>query len=1562
MFSQSKLMVFVGVSVVAFWAASASAVQRYVDVSVGSGGNGQSWAQAYNDLQDAINNSYAGDEILVAQGTYSPGSTQSATFNISERKIRGGYAGSLYPDPGARDIENYVTILSGDVNGDDGPYWQNRSDNNYNVVSCTVSSQTELDGCRVVGGYADNYYESSGYGGGLDCTITNGTLSIRDCTFDGNYAYCGGGAARFYAPASAGSLVIENCIFSANRTDTCGGALYVADPCYVYVSNSSFLSNVTGGNSNYYGGGAIYMSSDYPHVEGCFFQSNCTYGAGGAIWNVHGDGDIKNTRFINNVSYKNGGAICHQADAYNTTSLSVFDSLFKHNGGDGHGGGIYCGGPDSGSECCYLNTDNCTFTDNYAYPWGGRGGGVARGPGYYSHVIVTHRNSLFWGNTDSGTDLTVAQIGLYYQLCTTLSYCWIQGLTAVDPRLDVDGYHLISDSQCRDAGDPAGSYGSRTDIDGEARLEGTLVDIGCDEFHTGRVCNQRTGVEYYSIQTAINDASSSVVDTLVAQPGTYGETINFGGKNVVLQSTNPGDWAVVENTIIDAGGTGSVVTFSAGQSAQISGFTITGGGYGGIVGNGCSASVTQCIIEGNNKDGPGAGIHGVGTLTGGGEIRQCIIRDNSGWSSGGLAACHGLIVNCLIADNTGLYRGGMANCDGEIVNCTIANNTATMQGATYVGGVYGCDGPYSSITNCIIWGNSPDQIEASSTPNYSCIQNWGTGGTENTNLDPLFMTGDYRLEYGSPCMDEGAEVGVNTDIDGEERLTNRRSGEGQFDIGAYECRVFDSGQKTPDGWTYDYVYYGHLHNHCGISDGDPPRPADEAYSTANENELDFFSLADHSSDDKFTPQSFASMKAAAETYNQSHVFTTFWGFEWSSNTYGHVAVTKAPDDVAMEYCNHESSDYDTFEELAEWLSAQDCVAFFNHPGRNNTSGLEFEHFTGAFSDKVVGMELWNKAELFSRFYYNDGYVTPNLTDREGYFDEALQNGWRIGAAGSQDHHGTTWGAEAAKVAIPANVNTREELYAALQARRFYSTLSKTVMLSFEVNGQPMGSCILPGESHCVIKAKDAAAGNFTKIELIHNGNIIKIWGSGDFIDAAHPVVEWDVAMERGDYLYCTVSKTLQPASNDAVAISSPVYANQFAATVPNPVNGSTGMATTVTLQTWVNDPTGEDGAVDVYFYGREKTEPSYYLIRSEASVPSDSKASIEWDGLWAETEYEWFVIVTEPVTVLSAHSPIWSFTTGSPIATEPSPADGLVLAPINAILSWTPGVDAVSHDVYFGTDPQPPLVSQQQSGTTYTPSLEYGTTYYWAVDEHSAGQVITQGPVWSFTTTPLYYMEGFESYSLGQRVGSHPAWYDGGNGPVVTGDIGVGDPESVGLAPANNIFTWVAYPFKWSEVDKVIVGMDFETDASGHLDDDRVGWMITDTSWQSSNFFGVQVDPIGSTTAYNIETYWKHGSSDVRLTIVNLPGLISGKWYRLRAEFTRLTDTSASIDAALWSLDDNGTPLQMVAGGSISDTSALGTGAPNTGYFDAATIWPAYKNYDTINGAADNAYFELVLP
>ena len=88
---------------------------------------------------------------------------------------------------------------------------------------------------------------------------------------------------------------------------------------------------------------------------------------------------------------------------------------------------------------------------------------------------------------------------------------------------------------------------------------------------------------------------------------------------------------------------------------------------------------------------------------------------------------------------------------------------------------------------------------------------------------------------------------------------------------------------------------------------------------------------------------------------------------------------------------------------------------------------------------------------------------------------------------------------------------------------------------------------------------------------------------------------------------------------------------------------------------------------------------------------------------------------------------------------NPNPEDGATDVNVDADLSWTcddpDEGNTLTYDVYFGTDPDPPLEAEGLTDTSYEPgTMDFNTQYYWkiiAIDNHGAS---TEGSIWYFTS------------------------------------------------------------------------------------------------------------------------------------------------------------------------------------------------------------------------------------
>jgi hypothetical protein len=127
------------------------------------------------------------------------------------------------------------------------------------------------------------------------------------------------------------------------------------------------------------------------------------------------------------------------------------------------------------------------------------------------------------------------------------------------------------------------------------------------------------------------------------------------------------------------------------------------------------------------------------------------------------------------------------------------------------------------------------------------------------------------------------------------------------------------------------------------------------------------------------------------------------------------------------------------------------------------------------------------------------------------------------------------------------------------------------------------------------------------------------------------------------------------------------------------------------------------------------------------------------DGLVPGTTYYWRIDeVNEADPNSPWKGPVWSFTVPSRKAYAPVPADNAKFIDAETTtLSWTAGLGAKLHYVYFGDDYDTvadATGAPQQGVLTYNPGpLELEKTYYWRVDESDGTNTYT-GDVWSFTT------------------------------------------------------------------------------------------------------------------------------------------------------------------------------------------------------------------------------------
>jgi hypothetical protein len=120
-------------------------------------------------------------------------------------------------------------------------------------------------------------------------------------------------------------------------------------------------------------------------------------------------------------------------------------------------------------------------------------------------------------------------------------------------------------------------------------------------------------------------------------------------------------------------------------------------------------------------------------------------------------------------------------------------------------------------------------------------------------------------------------------------------------------------------------------------------------------------------------------------------------------------------------------------------------------------------------------------------------------------------------------------------------------------------------------------------------------------------------------------------------------------------------------------------------------------------------------------------------------------------------------------AREPEPAEGATDVNPNGALSWRPGREAASHEVYLSaeeagvTDGTALIDTTTQSDRALAGlNLQYDTTYYWKISEVNEAEAIStwDGTVWTFQTQAYAVVDDFESYD-DEENRIYDTWIDG---------------------------------------------------------------------------------------------------------------------------------------------------------------------------------------------------------
>lgn len=269
------------------------------------------------------------------------------------------------------------------------------------------------------------------------------------------------------------------------------------------------------------------------------------------------------------------------------------------------------------------------------------------------------------------------------------------------------------------------------------------------------------------------------------------------------------------------------------------------------------------------------------------------------------------------------------------------------------------------------------------------------------------------------------------------------------------------------------LYWGDLHNHCGISYG---YGSLENALKAAKGQLDFCAIIGHASwfdipERKapleylvdFHKEGFAKLqrnweevRRTVKAYNVPHEFVTFQGFEAHSSKYGDHHYLSPDDEMPLVAG-------ETPEEIIAKLSPHRAIAIPHHVGYTpGYRGGNWESFNSAISPviEVHSKHGCGMSEQSMYPYYHDmGPRDPRST-----VYAALNKGHRFGFVGSTDHHAGYPGSYGdGRLAVLAGEKTREAIWEAILARRTYAVTGDKIACRFKLNGHDMGSEVQAGQ-------------------------------------------------------------------------------------------------------------------------------------------------------------------------------------------------------------------------------------------------------------------------------------------------------------------------------------------------------------------------------------------------------------------------------------------------------------------------------------------------------------------
>jgi len=690
----------------------------------------------YTTIQAAVDAATAGNTVKVAgycAGVQARAGTNQTVYISKTLTIQGGY--TLTDWMTSNPIANPTTL---DAQG------------NGRVVVMTGTVSVSLESLRVTNGRTAGANE---HGGGI--YAVNATVAISNSVVLSNTT--GGAGSQGGGLYADQGLALTNTQFLSNTSPSNGGGVYAAN--IVTLAGGLFQNNRSTGNN----GGGLYANSGLTLADTQFISNTAPSLGGGAY--VAGVAQLTGGLFqINRSTANSGGGL------YVNNTLTLIGTQFISNAASSSGGGVYAVAATLING--RIENNNCT-------------GGTCQGGGLFTNGTLALTDTQFLSNT------AVSHGGAAYgNGATTLAGGYLQnnrctGGTCRGGGLDANGTLTLSGTQF--ISNTSGGNGGGAYAGGVAQLSNARFQINRSTGSSGGglyANNTLTLSETpFVSNTAAVDGGGAYVNgsaTLVGGLFQNNQSSNYGGGLYVFNTLTLTGTQFLSNTIGAIGGGvhvsgGATVTggrfennrctnpgcwgggFYADKTlaltgTQFFGNTATGDGGAFYLGNGAGSRLVNALFARNAAGGDGAAMYLLAAVGGGGSAD----------------IVHATVTSPTVGTGQAIYVGHSA----ATVNVT---NTIV---ASYTTGIQRAGGTVNTVNEDynLFFGNT-NNIQGTV----------GSGGHSLADLAPVFVnqsSDDYHLGVGSAAIDNGADIGVTTDFEGD----TRPQGHG-FDIGCDESSL-----------------------------------------------------------------------------------------------------------------------------------------------------------------------------------------------------------------------------------------------------------------------------------------------------------------------------------------------------------------------------------------------------------------------------------------------------------------------------------------------------------------------------------------------------------------------------------------------------------------------------------------------------------------------------------------------------------------------------------------------------------------------------------------------------